>query len=282
MSMVGRARLLLLWSALALLALVGCTTAGGATPPATVGLSNPKSLATVYISPTPDLPQEQSSPAPTFTPQPAGGQPTATATPYIGIFLGAASGEEIEGLITPAAVAPLPTQPRASGGACTISPAPPLNMTWAANPLLQQRLGCPVNAGFGLRLVYQPFERGHMFWRDTGEIYALSEQSIRQGSATDTFWRMADTWQEGQPESDPGFSPPDGLRQPIRGFGNAWRSNEGLRNALGWAVDGERWFDSFWQDFEHGWMMVGPDGRIFALVPSDVNTGVHFGALPGG
>jgi hypothetical protein len=261
-----------LWLSAALL--VACAPAGATTPPATVGLSNPKSLVTVFISPTAEVAQEQASPvALQPSPPPAGALPSPSATPYIGVFLGASTIEP-EGLIAPP---PQPT-PR---GVCAAPPAPSFNNTWTANPLLQERLRCAVNSGFGLRLVYQPFERGHMFWRDTGEIYALSEQSIRQGSATDTFWRVTDTWQEGQPESDPALQPPEGLLQPIRGFGNSWRNNPTIRDALGWATAPEQWFDSFWQDFEGGWMMVGPGGQAFALVPTDANTGFHFGALPG-
>ena len=262
--------------------LAGCTSSGAPTPPSPVGLRNPKSLATVFISPTPDVPQEQASPAAPVSPPPAGLAPTATATPYIGIFMGAAQVEEIEGPVSGSAGALSATSPPAASGACAIPPASPFNNAWTANPVLRERLRCPVNAGFGLRLVQQPFERGIMFWRETGDIYALSVQSIQQGSAADIYWRTTDTWQEGQPESDPAFSAPEGRLQPIRGFGNAWRNNPTLRDALGWATGPEGWFDSFWQDFEGGWMMVGPGGQVFALVPSDANTGVHFGALPGG
>ncbi len=271
----------LVMGALLAFALAGCASTGAPTPPATVGLSNPKSLATVFISPTPDAPQDQASPAPTVTRLPPGMFAAPTATPYVGVFLGAAA-VEIEGMVSAPPVAASPVPQRPAGGACSIAPAAPFNNAWSANALIQERLRCPVNTGFGLRLVHQSFERGYMFWRETRDIYALSEGSIRQGSATDTFWRVSDTWQEGQPESDPAFSPPEGLLQPIRGFGNAWRGNAGIRDALGWATEPERWFDSFWQDFEGGWMMVGPDGRVFALVRSDADTGVHFGALPGG
>ena len=279
------ARLALAGLAAALLMLAGCAPASAPAPPPTVGVSNPKSLVTIEIPPTPDIPQEQASPAPPLPTPPPAGQPSPTPTVYIGVFLGAIPPEEVEGVVATIGVPP-PAAPQAAQllgpGTCAIALAPPFTNAWGANPLLQERLRCPTNAGFGLRMVGQPFERGVMFWRETGDLYAISEQGTRQGSATDTFWHIIDTWSEGQPESDPAFSPPEGLIQPIRGFGNAWRNTPALREALGWATGTEGWFDSFWQDFEGGWMMVGTGGQVYALVPTDASTGYHFGALPGG
>jgi hypothetical protein len=54
----------------------------------------------------------------------------------------------------------------------------------------------------------------------------------------------ADDWNEGDPEDDPTLTPPDGLYQPVRGFGLVWRTYSEVRDRLGWAVDQEVGFDT--------------------------------------
>lgn len=71
-----------------------------------------------------------------------------------------------------------------------------------------------------------------MIWRgDTRQIYVLRDDGSYQ-----TF---PDTFQEGDPER--GGSPaPAGLQEPVRGFGQVWRENPAVREALGWAVAAEQ------------------------------------------
>lgn len=251
------------------------------TPPVTLGMQNPKVLVTVYISPTPPV-RETSTPVPGVPATPSG-PPTATPTPYVGVFLGETAEIAIEGTYVVPTSLPRPidvaTPASADTPACSTPPAPHFQDVWARNAALNAALGCPVNAGFGTRLVYQPFEHGHMFYHDTGDIYALSTQSIQTGGQTDIYWQIADTWQEDQPESDPNLTPPEGKMQPIRGFGNAWRNTPLVRNALGWATAPERWIDGHWQDFEGGWMVLGPNGQVFGFTTPTDGTGAHFGAL---
>lgn len=106
------------------------------------------------------------------------------------------------------------------------------------------------------QVIEQSFERGFMFWvgATTGERCKV-EHSFEPGSGE--IWVsildesgqvgewviVPDTWDEAtDPESDPDLEPPsDEVRQPIRGFGKAWR--EGLtaeqREQLGWATGDE-------------------------------------------
>ena len=48
-----------------------------------------------------------------------------------------------------------------------------------------------------------------------------------------------DTFVEGEAESDAEIVPPEGLFQPVRGFGKLWRENPEVKAALGWALDTE-------------------------------------------
>lgn len=106
------------------------------------------------------------------------------------------------------------------------------------------------------QVIEQSFEQGFMFWvgatteerckvehdfaPGSGEIWV----SILDESGQVGEWVIVpDTWDEAsEPESDPSLQPPsDDVRQPIRGFGKAWR--EGLtdeqREQLGWATGDE-------------------------------------------
>ena len=78
------------------------------------------------------------------------------------------------------------------------------------------------------------------------------------------------------PADEPAYAPPSGLIQPVRGFGLVWRSNAGNRDALGWGTQGETQYDGFWQDFERGGMLLGPNGLVYALFTAE---GQHSGPL---
>ena len=53
-------------------------------------------------------------------------------------------------------------------------------------------------------------------------------------------WQLYDdTWDESQPESDPAITPPQGLYQPIRGFGKVWRNHPEVQSGLNWAIANE-------------------------------------------
>lgn len=269
----------------------------------------PKALATIPLSPTPDSLQVTST-VDTHVPTATDAPPTftPTATPLVGVFMGVATQPAVDGTFqwipthgpriviltlkpgarpTAASVAinpsgsspaPIAVQPTVAGGvtrACNVPLASQFANAYAHNAAAQARIGCPLTNGYGLKLVTQSFQNGVMFWRETKEIYALS--------TANTFWRVADTWNDSIPPSDPALAPPAGLRQPIRGFGYAWRSNPAIRNGLGWALTDEQQFDGFWQDFEHGFMVTGTGGVVYALAPSDgppATTGQHFGAMP--
>jgi hypothetical protein len=296
--------------------LVGCATATPDPNPPLIGGVDalPKQLATVYVSPTPALPDVQAtqiratldSALPTATLIPA--TLTPTTTPYVGIFLGVSTfspgdvlnqrplgtrsprqaavsqpGVAPVGIPTVAVVGSFPTpitgaSNPVSAGACPTPPAAPF-VNAAQNPLVRQQLGCPTAAAYATNMVQQSFQKGVMIWRDTRQIYALSTAAIQQNASVDTLWVLADQWNDSLPASDGAFTPPDGLLQPVRGFGYVWRNTQAIRDALGWALAGEQPYQGTWQDFERGWMLTGADGRVYAMSPGNP-TGLHFGPLP--
>ncbi|PJF41056.1 MAG: hypothetical protein CUN54_02835 [Phototrophicales bacterium] len=92
-----------------------------------------------------------------------------------------------------------------------------------------------------IQIAEQVFEGGRMIWIEpTGQIWVMLVDEEGGGR-----WLVfEDTFVEGEPEIDPSIQPPEGLLQPMRGFGKLWRENPELREALGWAVTPEFGFVS--------------------------------------
>lgn len=102
---------------------------------------------------------------------------------------------------------------------------------------------CVDNEAQATAAAEQEFEHGRMLWLQNAPypnpIVVLYEDG--------TWQTFADTWQPGEPENDPAIVPPNGLYQPVRGFGEVWRNRPGVRERLGWAVREEQGFESVWQ-----------------------------------
>jgi hypothetical protein len=138
---------------------------------------------------------------------------------------------------------------------------------------------CPYRpAGFSWA-AEQRFENGRMIW-----LQEIPGESTSAGMAEGPLiyvlydegpfprWvRFADTWTDGQPESDPAIIPPPGLYQPIRGFGRLWREDVGVRDRLGWALAPEQGFEGAYQiAWEPAYASDGAylrtvDGRVVTL-----------------
>src|SRR5205823_4987940 len=73
-------------------------------------------------------------------------------------------------------------------------------------------------------------------------LYA-SDSTLNQG----TWEEFDDTFKDGEPEFDPNIAAPTAdangnsvaLFQPHRGFGKLWRTNQAVRDKLGWATTPE-------------------------------------------
>lgn len=129
---------------------------------------------------------------------------------------------------------------------CALSPAAPFA---AAHT---DRLGCPTAEATTTDAAVQPFEWGLMLWRaDEQAIYIL---------------HVDGTWDETQPPDDPSLRPPEGLLQPVRGFGKVWREQLGGAQAgVGWAVEAERGYEMLAQPSDGGQVFAGAEGEVFVL-----------------
>ncbi len=98
---------------------------------------------------------------------------------------------------------------------------------------------CPSSPVLASAEVQQTFQRGLMIWvQAQSRVYVLYNDG--QKPAWDYF---PDEFKDGQPDRDPALVPPQGLLQPIRGFGLVWRTRSRVRDRLGWATAAEAPFD---------------------------------------
>ena len=95
----------------------------------------------------------------------------------------------------------------------------------------------PTQVQAKIYIAEQRFEHGWMFWlQPIAQIWVLTKDD-----AGDNIWSVYDdTFVEGEAEFDPQLIPPEGLHQPIRGFGKLWRENLEVRQKIGWALKLER------------------------------------------
>jgi hypothetical protein len=91
----------------------------------------------------------------------------------------------------------------------------------------------------------QTFERGVMIWMSAeNKIFVLFNDKKKPG-----WLAYPDEFKDGMPEQDTSLQPPNGLRQPVRGFGLIWRTKDKdkVRERLGWALDAEEGFELSYQ-----------------------------------
>ena len=190
---------------------------------------------------------------PTFT-------PTATDTPT-----------------TPGAPLYMPVGGQASGGAaiiaggdvagsCSNAPQGVFAAIYQSDPNFPAALGCPLSpASASVGSAYQPFQNGVMIWisslatQPQAVIYALYNNG--------TYQRFNDTFTESVDPDSGGAVPPDGVLEPVRGFGKVWRENPTVRDTLGWAITGESGGTGQVLVFERGEMVsVSQAGQTYIMI----------------
>ena len=287
---------------LALVLLAACSPVVPTAPPEDV--IAPKQLATVEITATPVQtlvvpPTSTAAPSPTRTPVPPTPSPSPTA--YVGIFMGDGSAPLVMPtqpvalvevtLLAPTPLGGIPTSafptatppgafglPVAGGGTCIGEIAPQFSGSYNGDSGAQAALGCPVSPQDSVAMAEQAFERGTMIWTANREIYALAREPFN--GVANTFWKLLDQWQEGMPADDSSMTVPESRLQPVRGFGLAWRTNDQVRSALGWAVSPEAGYTGVVQRFERGVMITTQGGAVYALAAAGGGTsGQYIGPL---
>lgn len=113
-----------------------------------------------------------------------------------------------------------------------------------------------------IQVAEQVFENGRMFWlQPTGQIWVMIVTSEGRGD-----WQIyEDNFVEGEPEFDPELVAPEGMEQPMRGFGKLWRESPGLREALGWAITPEFGFVTRYE-YHPGGTITAPEPGYHVLL----------------
>lgn len=103
----------------------------------------------------------------------------------------------------------------------------------------------PAPSQVNVAAVYEPFERGFMIYlADRKQIWVFIRPTLANTTTNlpvnfGQWLAYADTFKDGEPETDPTFAAPTRLLQPKRGFGKVWRENVPVRVGIGWALDWE-------------------------------------------
>ena len=262
-------------SILIALLIAGCSALAepSAPPPLGTPVVQPKLLATLYLSPTPNNQQRDATrdaasvvtatPPPTHTPAP---------TAYVGVFLGETGSVDgnllnlnADRFAAAAVASPFPTL--ASPG-CAYPVDAIFGTTWTTNTAAVDDLGCagePVHSYIGTG---QIFEHGVMYWIPTNEIWAL----MPSGGINGEYWY----YEQAPPEQGWSEQPPSGLQMPEQGFGAIWKADADVRQTLGFARTAEQSASLSLQRFEHGALILDATaGQTFILVGGD--TGSAYG-----
>ncbi|MBI3242167.1 MAG: hypothetical protein HYZ49_07730 [Chloroflexi bacterium] len=115
----------------------------------------------------------------------------------------------------------------------------------AATPVAATAVAVPTSSyptpnQIGFTAAYQPFERGFMIYvpdRKAVWVFVQPDAATPRAFSAGLWLAYSDTFKEGEPETDPALTAPEGLIQPKRGFGKVWRENGPVEAALGWATE---------------------------------------------
>ena len=110
-------------------------------------------------------------------------------------------------------------------------------------------LGCPENAGNTLWTAWQPFDSGHMIWRQDRDAILVFE-------STGVWAEHSDDWDSQDLTGNRGTAG-EGQFYPVRGFGYLWENNEDVFTDLGWGTAAEIGVCSLVQKFSKGTLYIG-------------------------
>ncbi len=227
-------------------------------------------VATETPSPTPEITLTAAALLPTFdpsTPIPTPTRPapitmTPTFTPTTTNTPGTPGGPAVYGPVGGGVDAALPGVDNSCG---TAVPGV-FGAIYQSDPGLQTAIGCPLaSAPTPVSGAHQPYQNGRMIW--VSSLGAGTQAAIYALLNDGTYQRLNDTFVEGVDPESVGSVPPEGLLEPQRGFGKAWRENPPVRDRIGWATAPESPTGAQVLRFERGEMIaVDALGQTFIFV----------------
>ena len=170
---------------------------------------------------------------------------------------------------TPAmiAAAPQPTAVASPSPTQTPSPTPtftpvcpsvtgPFASLWEP---VKDKLGCATSGAHDTWMAEEPFQKGHMFWRqDNDQIYVLYNG--------DGWGVYPNPWHDGDPHETCSSGSPV---TAVRGFGKVWCTVTAVRTGLGNAMSDEYGYNGTVQDFARGLILRVDSGQTYAVYTGD-------------
>jgi len=160
---------------------------------------------------------------------------------------------------------PPPPQPGdGPATACAITPILGFGQVWYNNQSVRDKIGCPTAPEQGFSAVEQRFHTGYV----VNNLDAKKMYIIFTGIGQWTTY--PDTWQQGDPITNPTLVPPSGWCQPEYGIGKMWRNEDNYSQKLGWAYcPPNPAVTATHQTFEHGEMIWTATQGVFVLYDSN-------------
>lgn len=226
-----------------------------------------KQLATVYISPTPNVAEQQATRLASTVPVEANVLVAVvpSPTPYVGIFLGDAAsiGGAILNITVLAPLAPPTPTPVVDLAQCAIAPANDIfGERWMTDAEVVRSLGCPLEVLTPFEGRSQVFQAGVMYYRSSGEFWVI----VPAGR----YWYLGVAPAVEQPP----VGAPTGFLIPQFGFGAVWHGEEGVRDALGYALTEEVDASLAYQRFEGGTLFYDRSvDQLYVLLLAGVTVG---------
>jgi hypothetical protein len=133
----------------------------------------------------------------------------------------------------------------------------------------QNQSTCPKSHAEVFAAAYQRFEHGFMLWDTSGDYGNVILVMFDSGYSS---WAVDDWAGE---DIVFGETAPDGLLQPVRGFGKIWVENQQIQEQLGWAIAEEQAYNMSRQQATSPYTngdsgaiyMALPDGRRIRVFP---------------
>lgn len=217
-----------------------------------------KSLATVVLSPTPN-PDQLAATVAAASPTPAPPTPTPdpSPSPYVGVFIGEAGGGLAFQSFTQPLIGSGSAAPTADARQCGRPIEPRVVAVWQSQPVVRQRLGCPIQEPFGFFGQLQVFDRGVMYLQpDIQAVWAI----VPQGTVGRFYYL------EAPPPLTAPLEPSQQGLVPTGAFGSMWTLVEGLPARIGFGITEPQEVALTLQRFDSGTFLLDvSSGQAFAL-----------------
>jgi hypothetical protein len=162
----------------------------------------------------------------------------------------------------PPANTPIPAPaPTLTPTPCPLNIAPEFFFLLSVYSDVRPTLGCPTSLRRHTWVAEERFQYGRMFWQqDTDMIHVLY-------GGSGTFQLTPNMYFEGDPEDacPTAGSAPAGLFKPRRGFNRQWCNIATAKYLLGWAVEEEIGYNTVWQKFDHGHVLLNHLNQMFVF-----------------